>query len=174
MKFRLTRESASILASVAFLCLLAIVPAKANDPTRNIAEITATGANFSILHKALEATGLDKTLKEGTYTVFAPTDEAFNKLPTGMLDNLMNDKEALKNILLYHVVPGKLKSEEVLNRTELQTAHGDKAFIKKKEGTVKINKARIVHTDIAATNGVIHIIDEVITPPQDMTKSPAK
>jgi uncharacterized surface protein with fasciclin (FAS1) repeats len=173
MKFRITRNCASILVSVAFLCLLAIIPAKANDPTRNITEIATTGSNFSILHKALEATGLDKTLKEGKYTIFAPTDEAFNRLPAGMLDNLMKDKEALKNILLYHVVPGKLKAEEVSNRTELQTIQGNKAFIKKKEGKTKINKARILQPDIVATNGVIHIIDAVITP-QDMTIKPDK
>lgn len=157
----------STLTSFALLCFLAAAPvfagSDANSP-KNLVETAAEAGNFKTLQKALEATGLDETLKSGTYTVFAPTDEAFAKLPAGKLEKLLSDKKALKKILLYHVIEGRVKAEEVAGKTEVKTVEGSSAKIKAKNGKVKINTARIVQTDIAAANGVIHAIDTVIVP----------
>lgn len=152
------------LASFAFLCVLAVVPTKANTPTLNIVETAEQAGNFTILNKALKATGLDEVLKSGKYTVFAPTDEAFNALPAGTLENLMNDQEALKKILLFHVVKGKMLASDVISKTELTTAQGTNVAIKNKGDKVKIHNARIIQTDILATNGVIHVINKVMIP----------
>jgi uncharacterized surface protein with fasciclin (FAS1) repeats len=164
-KFR--RSLLLTMASFAAFCLLATVPAAAfNDPKspKNLVETAAEAGNFETLKKALKATGLDETLKKGNYTVFAPTDEAFAKLPEGTLEKLMNDKEALKKILLYHVVEGTVKAADVVGKTEVKTVEGSSAKIKAKNGKVKIDKARIIQTDISAANGVIHAIDAVIMP----------
>lgn len=152
------------LTSFAFLCVLAVVPTKANTPTLNIVETAEKAGNFTILNKALKATGLDEVLKSGKYTVFAPTDEAFNALPAGTLENLMNDQEALKKILLFHVVKGKMLASDVISKTELTTAQGTNVAIVNKGDKVKIHNARIIQTDILATNGVIHVINKVMIP----------
>lgn len=155
------------LTAIAFLFVASVVPATANNnPTKNIVETAADAGNFTILKKALKATGLDETLKGGNFTVFAPTDEAFNKLPAGTLDNLLKDKEALKKILLYHVVEGKLMAKDVVGKSELKTVQGSNAKIynKTEKNKVKINKSKIIKTDIVATNGVIHAIDTVLMP----------
>lgn len=159
------------LSSIAFLCLLTIAPAKANNPpTLNIVETAEKAGNFTILNKALKATGLDETLKSGKYTVFAPTDEAFNALPAGTLDKLMNDKEALKKILLFHVVEGKLLAADVVGKTEIKTVSGANATVKNYGEKVKIANAKIVKTDILATNGVIHVVNKVLMPTEKSDK----
>ncbi len=159
------------LSSIAFLCLLAIAPAKANNPpTLNIVETAEKAGNFTILNKALKATGLDETLKSGNFTVFAPTDEAFNALPAGTLDNLLKDKETLKKLLLFHVVEGKLLAADVVSKSEVKTVSGANAWIKKYENKVKIANARIVQTDILATNGVIHVVNKVMMPKEKSEK----
>jgi uncharacterized surface protein with fasciclin (FAS1) repeats len=168
MKFKSTRYLFSILASVAFLCLAAAVPAKAgNDPatpTKNIIETAVEAGSFTILTKAVESAGLKETLKYGNYTVFAPTDEAFKALPPGTLDALLSDKVKLKKVLMYHVVEGRQMADEVARLSEINTAAGIKAPLKVKGDKVKIAGARIVKTDIAATNGVIHVINKVMIP----------
>jgi uncharacterized surface protein with fasciclin (FAS1) repeats len=152
-------------SAIAFLFAAAVIPATANNnPTKNIVETAVEAGNFTILKKALKATGLDETLKSGSFTVFAPTDDAFNKLPAGTLDSLLKDKEALKKILLYHVVEGKMLAKDVVGKSEIKTVEGTTAKIKSKPEKVKINKSKIIKTDILATNGVIHAIDTVLMP----------
>lgn len=133
----------------------------------DIVEIALADGRFTTLVKAIEAAGLVETLKgEGPFTVFAPTDEAFAKLPPGTIDALLADVPQLKNILLYHVVPGKVMAADVVNLTSAATALGPEIVIATTpEGTVTVNGANVVITDIEARNGVIHVIDAVIIPP---------
>lgn len=133
---------------------------------QNIVETAVSAGNFTTLATALTQAGLIETLSgEGPYTVFAPTDDAFKKLPEGTLDGLLKDKEALKQVLLYHVVPGKVMAEDVVGLTEAKTAAGIMAPIKVYDGKVKVGGAKVVKTDIKASNGVIHVIDSVMIPP---------
>ena len=131
----------------------------------DIIETAIAAGSFKTLAKAINAAGLTETLKaEGPYTVFAPTDEAFAKLPKGALDELLKDKAKLTAVLTYHVVPGKVTSQEVAGMTSAKTVNGQELSIKAREGKVKVNKANISAADIAATNGVIHVIDQVLMP----------
>lgn len=129
---------------------------------------TAVGAgNFKTLAAALKAAGLVDTLKgKGPFTVFAPTDEAFAKLPPGTVESLLKpeNKEKLVAVLTYHVVPGKVLAKDVVKLTEAKTVQGSSAKITVKEGKVKVDAANVVKTDIEASNGVIHVIDAVILP----------
>lgn len=126
---------------------------------------TASGAGqFGTLVKAIDAAGLTETLKgEGPYTVFAPTDDAFAKLPAGTLEGLLGDKEKLIASLTYHVVPGKLMAADVSKATEAKTVQGSSVAIGHDNG-VQVDEANVVKTDIVASNGVIHVIDTVIIP----------
>jgi uncharacterized surface protein with fasciclin (FAS1) repeats len=129
---------------------------------------TATSAgSFGTLLQAATAAGLVETLKgDGPYTVFAPTDEAFSALPAGTLDGLLADPEALKEILLYHVVAGTVTSDQVVDLTEAPSVAGPAIGIAVVDGKVKLNDAATVVTpDVKASNGVIHVIDQVILPP---------
>lgn len=132
---------------------------------------TAIGAgNFTTLVAAVEAAGLVETLKgEGPFTVFAPTDEAFAALPAGTVDALLADPSGdLTQILLYHVVPGAVMAADVTDGLEATTAQGSTVTLTVgDDGSVKINDANVVATDIVASNGVIHVIDAVILPPSE-------
>jgi len=131
----------------------------------DIVDIAVSDSRFSTLVAAVTAAGLVDTLKsEGPYTVFAPTNEAFAKLPEGTLEALLNDIPALKDILLYHVVPGKVVASEVVNLEDADTALGQKINIRVGGDMVMINDAKVLITDIEASNGVIHVIDSVILP----------
>lgn len=127
---------------------------------------TAVGAgSFNTLVTAVKAAGLVDTLKSaGPFTVFAPTDEAFAKVPKATLDALLADKEKLKQVLLYHVVSGKVMAATAVTLTEAKTVQGSSAKISVSGGKAKIDNANIVKTDIECTNGVIHVIDSVILP----------
>jgi uncharacterized surface protein with fasciclin (FAS1) repeats len=126
---------------------------------------TANAAGFTTLVTAVKAAGLEETLSgKGPFTVFAPTDDAFKKLPEGALESLLADKEALKDVLLYHVVMGDVKSTDVVKLKSAKTAEGADVRIDAKDG-VKINDAKVVKADVVATNGVIHVIDTVLLPP---------
>jgi transforming growth factor-beta-induced protein len=131
---------------------------------------TAVGAgSFKTLVAAVQAAGLVETLKgAGPFTVFAPTDEAFAKLPEGTVESLLKpeNKEKLVAVLTYHVVPGKVMAADVVKLTEAPTVQGSKAKVKVVDGTVMIDAAKVVKTDIETSNGVIHVIDAVILPPQ--------
>lgn len=129
---------------------------------------TAVGAgSFKTLAKALDAAGLVQTLKgPGPFTVFAPTDEAFAKLPAGTLEHLLKpeQKAELQRILTYHVVSGKVMAADVVKLRTAKTVSGDSVTITARDGNVQVDKANVVKTDIAASNGVIHVIDAVILP----------
>ena len=126
---------------------------------------TAMGAgNFNTLVTAVKEAGLVDTLKgKGPFTVFAPTDEAFAKIPEADLKALLADKEALAGVLTYHVVPGKVMASDVAGMSEAKTVQGDTIDISTSDG-VKVDGAMVVQTDIEASNGVIHVIDTVIVP----------
>lgn len=131
---------------------------------------TATEAgSFSTLLTAATAAGLVETLQgEGPFTVFAPTDEAFAALPEGTLDSLLADPEALKQVLLYHVVSGEVTADQVVGLTSADSVEGSPIAIEVRDGSVFLNEtAEVVTTDVMASNGVIHVIDSVILPPTD-------
>jgi len=137
--------------------------AKKND----IVDTAVAAGNFNTLAAALEAGGLVETLKsEGPFTVFAPTDEAFAKLPPGTVENLLlpENRDRLVAILTYHVVPGKVKAADVVKLDSAATANGSDVRIRVQDETVFINDARVVAADIGASNGVIHVVDTVILP----------
>jgi uncharacterized surface protein with fasciclin (FAS1) repeats len=134
----------------------------------DIVDTAVADGRFTTLVAAVQAAGLVETLKgEGPFTVFAPTDEAFAKLPAGTLDTLLQDPEGdLKNILLYHVVPGKVMAADVVELSSAETALGEAVSIEVRDGNVFINEAQVIITDIETSNGVIHVIDSVLLPPQ--------
>jgi transforming growth factor-beta-induced protein len=133
-------------------------------PKADLVDTAKAAGSFKTLLAAVEAAGLVETLRgAGPYTVFAPTDEAFGKLPAGTVEGLLKDIPKLKSILLYHVVPGKVTADQVTKLSEAVTAQGQKVTIAVADG-VKINDARVVKTDITTGNGVIHVIDSVMLP----------
>ena len=128
---------------------------------------TAKEAGFKTLTAAIEAAELDEVLTDkGPFTVFAPTDEAFAKLPEGTVEALLKDKEALRKILLYHVVSGEVKAADVVKLDSAETLNGQSVTINTKDG-VRVNGAKVIKTDIMAKNGVIHVIDTVLIPSKD-------
>ena len=130
----------------------------------NIVETAVSSGKFKTLAQAVQTAGLSETLSgEGPYTVFAPDDEAFSKLPEGTLESLLQDIPRLKDILTYHVVPGKVMSSDTSSMTSARTVEGKDLHIDAHEG-VKINDARVIGPDIMADNGVIHEIDKVLIP----------
>lgn len=134
---------------------------------QNIVEIAAGNENFSTLVAAVKAAGLADTLQsKGPFTVFAPTNAAFARLPEGTVENLLKpeNKEQLIAVLTYHVVPGKVMASDVVNLSSAKTVNGKTAEITVSKGGVMVDRAKVVKTDIEATNGVIHVIDSVILP----------
>ena len=134
---------------------------------KNIVETAVEAGSFQTLVAAVEAAGLADTLAgEGPFTVFAPTDEAFAKLPAGTVDDLLKpeNKDKLVQILTYHVVPGKVMSSDLAGKeTTAATVEGSEVAIDATDG-VKVDEATVVTADVAASNGVIHVIDTVIMP----------
>jgi uncharacterized surface protein with fasciclin (FAS1) repeats len=154
----------------AALALLAFVPAAASAQMANndkdIVDTAVAAGNFSTLATALQAAGLVDVLKgDGPFTVFAPTDEAFAALPAGTLDALLGDKEKLTAVLTYHVVPGEVMSGQVVKLSEAKTVNGASIDIMTHDGSVMINDAKVVAADVQASNGVIHVINKVLLPP---------
>jgi transforming growth factor-beta-induced protein len=134
---------------------------------KDIVDTAVAAGSFNTLVAAVQAAGLVETLKgTGPFTVFAPTDEAFAKIPKETIAELLKpeNKETLKSILLYHVVPGNVKAATVVNLTSAQTAQGQQVNIAVKDGMVSVDSANVVKTDIETSNGVIHVIDTVIMP----------
>ena len=130
----------------------------------NIVQTAVAAGSFKTLVKAVQAAGLVDTLSSpGPFTVFAPTDEAFAKLPTGTVEGLLKDIPKLKSVLTYHVVPGRMMAADVVKQSSLKTVQGQNIMVDSKGGA-KVNDANIVKTDIATDNGVIHVIDKVILP----------
>jgi uncharacterized surface protein with fasciclin (FAS1) repeats len=136
---------------------------------KTIVENAVASKDFETLVAALKAADLVDTLSgKGPFTVFAPTDEAFGKLPKGTVEDLLKpeNKKKLAAILTYHVVAGKVMAADVVKLKNADTVQGQKVRIRVKDGKVMINRANVVKTDIACRNGVIHVIDAVILPPQ--------
>jgi uncharacterized surface protein with fasciclin (FAS1) repeats len=145
-----------------------VVAAEAKAAPKDIVDTAVAAGSFKTLAAALQAAGLVDTLKgAGPFTVFAPTDEAFSKLPAGTVENLLKpeNKDKLVAVLTYHVVPGKVTSKEVVGLKEAATVQGAKIKIAVVDGKVKINDATVTTADVEASNGVIHVIDSVILPP---------
>ena len=138
----------------------------ANSNSKDIVDTAVAAGSFDTLVAAVQAAGLVDALKgDGPFTVFAPTDDAFAALPEGTLEGLLEDTDALSNILLYHVVPGKVMAADVSDGLVAKTLQGSEVTFTIADGSVKINDANIVTTDIETSNGVIHVIDAVILPP---------
>ena len=162
------RSIAMALAAVALLGgVTRISTAGCGTCDKSIVENAAAEASFSTLVAAVKAAGLAETLSgPGPFTVFAPTNEAFAKLPAGTVESLLKpeNKEKLVAILTYHVVPGTVKAKDVVGLTEAKTVNGKAAKVAVKDGAVMIDNAKVVKTDIVSKNGVIHVIDAVILP----------
>ena len=151
----------------ALAVLLVAAPSLAGnhgEATSDIVDTAVAAGSFETLATALTAAGLVDTLKgEGPFTVFAPTDEAFAKIPKADLDALLADKEKLTSVLTYHVVPGKVLAKDVVGLSSAKTVQGQSIEIDTSDG-VKVDGANVVQTDVLASNGVIHVIDTVILP----------
>lgn len=164
MKNKITKLAIAALAVVALTAGALSVRAANQD----IVETAVAAGDFKTLTAALGAAGLVDTLKgPGPFTVFAPTDEAFAKLPDGTVENLLKpeNKKQLVAILTYHVVPGKVMAADVVKLDEAKTVNGEMLSITSEGGNVMINDAKVTAADISASNGVIHVIDRVILPP---------
>ena len=154
-------------AAVSTLVLSLAVSAPASAQGKDIVDTAVAAGNFKTLAQALEAAGLVSTLKgAGPFTVFAPTDEAFAKLPAGTLEALLKpeNKSKLQRILTSHVVAGNVMAADVVKLTEAKTLNGMMVKVKVNGDTVMINDATVTSANIAASNGVIHVIDSVILP----------
>jgi uncharacterized surface protein with fasciclin (FAS1) repeats len=158
--------TSGFLATSAFLIISMAMQATGGMKADKDIVDTAVGAgSFNTLVTAVKAAGLVDTLKsDGPFTVFAPTDEAFAKLPEGTVEALLKDREKLTAILTYHVVPGKVMAKEVADLSTAKTANGQSLSIKAKNGEVMVDDAKVVQADIACSNGVIHVIDTVVIP----------
>ncbi len=138
---------------------------QATTASNNIVDTAVSAGSFDTLVAAVQAADLADVLAgDGPYTVFAPTDEAFAKLPAGTIEALLANPDQLREILLYHVVPGKVTSDQVITLSSATTAQGSDIAIKIADGSVMINDALVTATDIETSNGVIHVVDTVILP----------
>lgn len=153
--------------ATALIALSAALPARAAD--KDIVDTAVGAGDFTTLAAALEAADLVATLKgEGPFTVFAPTDAAFAALPAGTVDDLLKpeNREQLVAVLTYHVVPGRVTAADVAGLDEAATVNGKMIDIEVDGDVVKVNDASVTTADVAASNGVIHAIDQVLLPPE--------
>ncbi len=131
----------------------------------DVVDAAVAAGSFNTLVAAVKAAGLVEVLKgPGPFTVFAPTDEAFAKLPAGTVEALLADKEKLSQILTYHVVPGRLEAKAVVGMNQLKTVQGSMLTVGSSASGAKVDGANIIKTDIATGNGIIHVIDTVVIP----------
>ena len=160
-------KTITILALTALLGTTALVgTARAEAKSKDIVAVASGAGSFKTLVAAVQAADLVETLQgAGPFTVFAPTDEAFAKLPKGTVESLLKpeNKEKLIAILTYHVVPGKVMAADV-KTMKAKTVNGQSLDLKVGEGKVTVNNAKVVKTDVPASNGVIHVIDTVVLP----------
>jgi uncharacterized surface protein with fasciclin (FAS1) repeats len=164
MKF----ETANLAAVAAAVIGLAVGSSNVHAAEKDIVDTAVAAGQFKTLATALGEAGLVDTLKgPGPFTVFAPTDDAFAKLPAGTVENLLKpeNKDELTAILTYHVVPGRVMAAEVVKLNEAKTLNGKMLKVTVKGSAVMINDAKVTTTDIVASNGVIHVIDTVVLPP---------
>lgn len=166
MSIRAKIAGPMLAVAVAAMVMVMVIPATANvGAAKDIVDTAVEAGSFKTLAAALQAAGLVETLKgAGPFTVFAPTDEAFAKLPAGTVEALLQDKAKLTKVLTYHVVAGNVMAKDVVKLKSAKTVEGSSVKITVKDGKVMVDNANVVKTDIAATNGVIHVIDSVILP----------
>ncbi len=161
------RIKLGVIAGMLAICTVAMASPKNNTGNKDIVDTAVAAGSFETLAKALQAADLVDTLKgPGPFTVFAPTDEAFAKLPAGTLDDLLKpeNKDKLRAILTYHVVAGEVPSAKVVKLSSAKTVNGQEVKITVMGDRVMVNNAQVVKADIPASNGVIHVIDTVIMP----------
>lgn len=164
------RNLAKLGIAAVTMIVLSVSTAIAGTAQKDVVDTAVDAGQFTTLAKALGAADLVQTLKgPGPFTVFAPTDEAFEKLPAGTLDSLLKpeNKDQLRAILTYHVVPGRVMAADVVKLTEAETVNGKKVAVNADDGAVMINDAKVTTTDIEASNGIIHVVDTVILPPSN-------
>jgi uncharacterized surface protein with fasciclin (FAS1) repeats len=155
----------TIAVGVFSLALSAFAFAGGHEPKMDIVDTAIDNGSFTTLVTAIEAAGLVETLKgEGPFTVFAPTDAAFAKVPADTLNALLADKAALAGVLTYHVVAGAVMSGDVVKLDSAKTVNGQSVAIKVVDGKVFVDGAEVTTVDVKASNGVIHVIDSVILP----------
>jgi uncharacterized surface protein with fasciclin (FAS1) repeats len=155
------------MATVAIVQIPSVVVAQ----QQNIVEVASGNDNFETLVQAVTAADLAATLSGGgPFTVFAPVDAAFEKLPSGALNNLVADQAALRSVLTYHVVSGRLTAADLQGRDYVTTLNGERLRVRTVNGRVMVGNATVAMADVAASNGVIHAIDTVLMPPQPMRK----
>ena len=150
-----------------FILAAALAASAVAAQAKDIVDTAVAAGNFKTLATALQAAGLVDTLKgKGPFTVFAPTDEAFAKLPPGTVESLLKpeNKDKLKAVLTYHVVSGKVMSDQAAKLTSAKTVQGKELKVTASGGSVMIDNAKVVKADIACSNGVIHVIDTVVLP----------
>lgn len=156
-----------ILISLALFAGISVAFAGKHSMQKNIVEVAVANGSFNTLVAAVQAAGLVDTLSgDGPFTVFAPTDEAFAKLPAGTVETLLKPENLSKRqgILTYHVISGKVMSSDIQPTQMVKTVNGKEVSIKLSGGTVNVDSAKVVAADVAASNGVIHVIDAVILP----------
>ena len=169
MSHAIRKSFVGIFACVTFIATAALAGGQSAYKAKqaDIVDTAVAAGQFNTLAAALTAADLVDTLKgDGPFTVFAPTDEAFAKLPEGTVESLLEpeNRDKLVAILTYHVVPGKVLAENVVALNSATTVNGSDVSIAVEDGSVRIDNATVVATDIAASNGVIHVIDSVILP----------
>ena len=155
----------AVLAAILVMTTVSFAVDKGGS--KDIVDTAVSAGKFNTLAKALQAAGLVDALKgKGPFTVFAPTDGAFAKLPPGTLDDLLKpeNKEKLTKILTYHVVAGKVMAKDVMKMQSAKTMNGEDVQISTRGGKVYVNDAQVVQPDVKASNGVIHVIDTVLMP----------
>jgi len=168
MRTMLRIKSFAALLIVAATAVVAVSsPASAGSPqAATIVETAVADGRFETLAMLLERAGLVSTLqKRGPYTVFAPTDAAFAKVPKSTLNALLRDRAKLRAVLLYHVVAGKVTAAKVVKLTSAKTANGSRVRIRVSGGNVFVNGAKVMQPDVMASNGVIHVVNRVLIPP---------
>ena len=158
-------KKAAVAASLVLAGTFSFAGSPTVPQTANIVDTAIAAGSFKTLVTAVTQAGLADTLKgPGPFTVFAPTDEAFAKIPKATLDALLKDKQKLAAVLTYHVVPGKVPASAVTKQSSMATVNGKTLPIQVNAGKVIVGGANVVKTDIAASNGVIHVIDQVLLP----------
>lgn len=159
----------SIRTTLAVLAVASLgttgIASSAAAQERDIVQTATAAGSFKTLTKLVKRAGLAGTLKQpGPYTVFAPTDAAFAKVPEKKLDALLRSKAKLKAVLLYHVAAGRLAAADVVERSSVKTLNGKRVRIRVKDAGVFVNRAQVTTPDVMASNGVIHVIDRVLIP----------
>jgi len=163
------RSAASVVAAVAVGALASAPsgasPAAPATAKSNIVETAVAAGNFDTLVSLVKQAGLAETLSaKGPYTVFAPTDAAFEKVPKKTLNALGEDKAMLKSVLLYHVAEGRLPAKRVIKRSSIKTLNGQRVRVRVARGNVFVNKSKVVTADVRASNGIIHAVNRVLIP----------